>query len=104
MKIKNALALSVVLAVGLVVVVLIGYLGVAGFVWMIVAIAATYGLFRFAKWAWWPRHELPRHRVRHQHIRLFLRLHPGRGHATAWEIWRHWSARASANKDRYARP
>ena len=25
-------------------------------------------------------------------LRLFLRLHPGRGHATVFELWRHWSA------------
>ena len=67
-------------------------------------IALVLGLYHFAKWAFWPRHELPRHRVRHMRIRLYLRLHPGRGHATLFELWRHWSSRASAQKDRYARP
>ena len=48
-----------------------------------VALLALVLAFRAAKWAFWPRHELPRHRVRHLKMRLFLRLHPGRGHATA---------------------
>ena len=67
-------------------------------------LAFVVGLALFAHWAFWPRHELPRHRVRHLKLRLFFRLHPGRGHATLFELWRHWSARASAEKDRYARP
>ena len=50
--------------------------------------------FRAAKWAFWPRSSLPRNRVRHQRIRLYLRLHPGRGHATWWELHRHWGRRA----------
>ena len=51
-----------------------------------------------AKWAFWPRAELPRNRVRHQRIRLYLRLHPGRGHATAFELHRHWGRLAAARK------
>lgn len=66
--------------------------------------ALILGLFKVGKWAFWPRHELPRHRVRHMKLRLFSRLHPGRGHATLAELWKHWSSRASAEKDRYARP
>ena len=66
-------------------------------------IAFVLGLYHSGKWAFWPRHELPRHRVRHLRLRLFFRLHPGRGHATVFELWRHWSARASAEKDRWAR-
>ena len=70
----------------------------------VILLAALLGaLYCAGKWAFWPRHELPRHRVRHQRIRLYLRLHPGRGHATLFELWKHWSARASAEKDRYAR-
>lgn len=67
-------------------------------------LAFVLGLFHAGKWAFWPRHELPSHRVRHLRLRLFFRLHPGRGHATLFELWRHWSSRASAQKDRYARP
>ena len=51
--------------------------------------------FHAAKWAFWPRAELPRNRVRHQRIRLYLRLHPGRGHATWWELHRQWGRRAA---------
>jgi len=57
-----------------------------------------------AKWAFWPRHTLPRHRIRHMKLRLFLHLHPGPGHATIAELHRHWGRRASALKDRWARP
>jgi type IV secretion system protein VirD4 len=55
-------------------------------------------------WAFWPKRHLPHNRVRHTRIRLFLRLHPGPGHATTWEIFRHWSRFASARKAKYARP
>jgi hypothetical protein len=48
-----------------------------------------------AKWAFIPRRELPRNRVRCQRIRLYLRLHPGRGHATWWELHRQWSRTAA---------
>ena len=56
------------------------------------------------RWAFIPRSALPRNRVRYQMIRLHLRLHPGRGHATAVELHRHWGRLASARKARYARP
>lgn len=71
---------------------------------LLVVPALLLWLFRAVKWAFWPRHELPRHRVRHLELRLFFRLHPGRGHATIAELARHWSARSSAEKDRWARP
>jgi type IV secretion system protein VirD4 len=56
------------------------------------------------RWAFIPQSTLPRNRVRRQMIRLHLRLHPGRGHATAVELHRHWGRLASARKARYARP
>lgn len=71
---------------------------------LLVAAAVVVGLALGAKWAFWPHHELPRHRVRHQRIRLYLRLHPGRGHATAFELHRHWGRLAAARKAKYARP
>ena len=58
----------------------------------------------FAKWALIPRDDLPRNRVRRQNIRLHLRLHPGPGLATTYELHRHWGLLASARKARYARP
>lgn len=70
---------------------------------VLAVLALILGLFLAGKWAFWPRHELPRHRVRDMKLRLFFRLHPGRGHATIAELRRHWSSRASAEKDRYAR-
>ena len=84
--------------------VLWAYLGGGDFIALMIGLAVLVGVWKCLKWAFWPRHTLPRHRVRHQRIRLYLRLHPGRGHATVFELWRHWSARASAEKDRYARP
>jgi type IV secretory pathway TraG/TraD family ATPase VirD4 len=47
-------------------------------------------LLAFAKWAWWPSRRLAHHRIRHLRIRLHLRLHPGRGHATVLELWVRW--------------
>jgi type IV secretion system protein VirD4 len=46
------------------------------------------------KWAFWPGRSLPRHRARHMRIRLRLRLHPGRGFATTWELWLRWGCLA----------
>ena len=88
----------------LAVAILAAVLGFAEVAWLLAAAAFAVGLALFAHWAFWPRHELPRHRVRHLKLRLFFRLHPGRGHATLFELWRHWSSRASAQKDRYAKP
>ncbi len=78
--------------------------GLWEFAGLLVAITFALASVQFLVWAFWPLHELPRHRVRHLRLRLFLRLHPGRGHATVFELWREWSSRASAKKDRYARP
>ncbi len=61
-------------------------------------------VFWFAKWAWWPSRKLPGNRIRHQRIRLHLRLHPGRGHATVIELFWHWSRWASWRLSRKARP
>jgi type IV secretion system protein VirD4 len=50
------------------------------------------------KWAFLPGRGLPRHRVRHTRIRLHLRLHPGRGFATAGELWLRWGRLAAFRK------
>ena len=50
------------------------------------------------KWAFWPGRGLPRHRVRHMRIRLHLRLHPGRGFATTWELWLRWGRLAALRR------
>jgi type IV secretion system protein VirD4 len=59
------------------------------------ALAVVALLVWFARWAWWPSRKLPGNRVRRQRIRLHLRLHPGRGHATVLELFWHWSRFAS---------
>ena len=65
---------------------------------LIVAVAAT------AKWAFWPSRNLPVNRVRQIRIRLHLRLHPGRGFASAFECWLRWGRLASFHGSRRARP
>jgi len=50
------------------------------------------------KWAFLPGRGLPRHRVRHLRLRLHLRLHPGRGFATTWELWLRWGRLAAFRK------
>ena len=59
------------------------------FIALIVSLLAFALLFWCAKWAWWPSRKLPGNRLRHQRIRLHLRLHPGRGHATVIELFWH---------------
>lgn len=47
-------------------------------------------VFLLVRWCLLPHGRLPRFRVRHLRIRLRLRLHPGRGHATVGELWLRW--------------
>lgn len=75
----------------------------AELVTLLILAAPAFGLFKAAKWAWWPRRHLPRNRIRHQRIRLYLRLHPGRGHATLFELHRHWGRRACLRRAEMAR-
>jgi type IV secretion system protein VirD4 len=56
------------------------------------------------KWAFLPGRRLPRHRVRHLRIRLRLRLHPGKGHATIAELWWRWGRLAMNRSSRRTRP
>jgi len=49
-------------------------------------------------WAFIPRRTLPGNRVRHARIRLRLRLHPGRGHATVFELWLRWGRFAALRR------
>ena len=54
----------------------------------IAALIAAAGLVLIIiKWAFLHGRRLPRHRARHLRIRLRLRLHPGKGHATVFELW-----------------
>ena len=71
---------------------------------LIVLLLALALVVWLAKWAWWPSRKLPGNRLRRQRIRLHLRLHPGRGHATVLELFWHWSRWASWRLSRTARP
>jgi type IV secretion system protein VirD4 len=75
-----------------------------GLILVLIAVVLAFAVYNALRWAFWPRRHLPHNRVRHTRIRLFLRLHPGPGHATTWEILRHWSRWSAARKARYARP
>src|SRR4249919_3586444 len=70
---------------------------------VIVLTAAPLVMFAI-RWAFVPCRRLPGHRVRHQHIRLRLRLHPGRGHATALELWLRWGRFAAFRRSGRTRP
>ncbi len=58
------------------------------------------------KWAFLPFvpwRQLPRNRVRHLRIRLHLRLHPGAGQATLFELWLRWGRFAMFRRSGRAR-
>jgi type IV secretory pathway TraG/TraD family ATPase VirD4 len=61
-------------------------------------------LASFGKWALAPGCRLPRHRVRHTRLRLHLRLHPGRGYATCFELWLRWGRLAAFRRSGRTRP
>src|SRR5205085_2758358 len=65
---------------------------------VILAVAAL------GKWAFAPGRRLPRHRVRDTRLRLHLRLHPGRGYATAAELWLRWGRLAAFRRSARIRP
>jgi hypothetical protein len=60
-------------------------------------------LLAFLRWAFVPRRKLSGHRVRVARIRIRLRLHPGRGHATAFELWLRWGRFAAFRRSRWSR-
>ena len=67
-------------------------------------IAAAVVVVLFVVWAVRPRRQLPRHRVRVMRLRARLRLHPGPGHATVFELWLRWGRLAAARRARRSRP
>jgi type IV secretion system protein VirD4 len=67
------------------------------------AIAAAAVVILLGAWAVWPRRRLPRNRVRHMRLRARLRLHPGPGHATVFELWLRWGRLAAARRARRSR-
>jgi type IV secretory pathway TraG/TraD family ATPase VirD4 len=56
-----------------------------------------------ARWCWAPHSHLPLFRVRIMRLRLYLRLHPGRGHASAVELWLRWGRFAAFRRSRRSR-
>ena len=71
----------------------------------IVILIAVAGLLLTAvKWAFLAGRRLPRHRVRYLRLRLRLRLHPGKGHATVFELWWRWGRLAMFRHARRTRP
>ncbi len=51
-----------------------------------------------------PSRKLPRHRVRHMRLRARLRLNPGGGHASVFELHLRWGRLAAARRARRSRP
>ena len=70
----------------------------------VILLAVLLVLAAAAKWAFWPYRNLALNRVRHTRIRLRLRLHPGRGFASAFECWLRWGRLASLRGSKRARP
>ena len=61
---------------------------------ILVLMIVTAVMLTGVKWAFLPFvpwRRLPRNRIRHLRLRLYLRLHPGAGHATVVELWLRWS-------------
>ena len=56
------------------------------------------------RWCIGPHSRLPRFRVTYLRLRLRLRLHPGRGHATVFQLWLRWGRLASFRRSRRSRP
>jgi hypothetical protein len=71
---------------------------------IIILIAVAALLLTAAKWAFLAGRRLPRHRVRYLRLRLHLRLHPGKGHATIFELWWRWGRLAMFRHARRTRP
>jgi type IV secretion system protein VirD4 len=55
-------------------------------------------------WAFWPHRKLPRNRSKYLSLRLHLRLHPGPGLATVFELWLRWGRLASWRESKRTRP
>jgi type IV secretion system protein VirD4 len=56
------------------------------------------------RWCFGPHSHLPRFRVRYLRLRLHLRLHPGRGLASVFELWLRWGRLAAFRRSGRVRP
>ena len=65
---------------------------------LVIALALVLILAAFLAWAFLPARYLPGHRARHLRIRLHLRLHPGKGFATAFSLWLRWGRLAALRR------
>jgi type IV secretory pathway TraG/TraD family ATPase VirD4 len=71
---------------------------------IVLLIAAAGLLLTTIKWAFLHGRRLPRHRIRQLRIRIRLRLHPVKGHATLAELWWRWGRIAAFRTSRRCRP
>jgi type IV secretory pathway TraG/TraD family ATPase VirD4 len=65
--------------------------------------ALTLAASWLARWCLLPHGRLPRYRAGYLRLRLRLRLHPGRGHATVFELWARWGRLACFLRSRRSR-
>jgi len=63
--------------------------------YLAVLVLAALLALAYLRWALWPSSRLPRFRVRVMRLRLALRLHPGRGHASVAELHLRWGRLAA---------
>src|SRR2546430_10074521 len=63
-----------------------------------IALAGGRIVAAFAAWAFLPARHLPGNRARQLRIRLHLRLHPGKGFATAFGLWLRWGRFAALRR------
>ena len=63
-----------------------------------IALAIVLIVAAFLVWAFLPARHLPGHRAGYLRIRLHLRLHPGKGFATAFSLWLRWGRLAALRR------
>ena len=64
----------------------------------LIVLAVVLILVALWAWAFLPSRYLPGNRARHLRLRLHLRLHPGKGFATAFGLWLRWSRLAALRR------
>ena len=52
------------------------------------------------RWCLLPHTRIPHFRVPYLRLRVHLRLHPGRGHATTFQLWLRWGRLAAFREGR----